>query len=99
MIAVDCEMVLVEGNVQALARCSIVNYNGHVLFDELVRPTKKVENYLPKITGLSYSKLKNAGTFETYKEEIHNLLSGRTIVGHTLKGDFEVNILWEKFLK
>jgi len=90
LVALDCEMVLLEGNVQALARCSIVNYNGHVLFDKLVRPTKRVENYLPKITGLSYTKLKNAGTYEDYKEEIFNILSGRTIVGHTLKGDFEV---------
>jgi len=90
LVALDCEMVLLEGNVQALARCSIVNYNGHVLFDKLIRPTKRVENYLPKITGLSYTKLKNAGTYEDYKEEIFNILSGRTIVGHTLKGDFEV---------
>ena len=87
-------MVLVQGNTQTLARCSIVNYNGHCLFDKLIRPTEKVENYLSKITGLTYTKLKNAGTFEDYKDEIYNLLKGRKIIGHTLKGDFEVKFFF-----
>ena len=91
-VALDCEMVLVEGNVQALARCSIVNYNGHVLFDKIIRPQKRVENFLSKVSGITPAKLRDALVFDMHKDEIYNILKGRTIVGHTLKGDFEVRI-------
>lgn len=38
IVAVDCEMVGVghKGTEDALARCSIVNYYGHVLLDTFV---------------------------------------------------------------
>lgn len=37
-VALDCEMVEVDGYEDALAWVSIVNYNGHVLMDEYVKP-------------------------------------------------------------
>jgi hypothetical protein len=45
IVAIDCEMVNCGGDTKYLARCSIVNYNGHVLFDEFVRPEKKVTDF------------------------------------------------------
>lgn len=40
MVAIDCEMVGTgpKGHVSSLARCSIVNYNGDVLYDEYILP-------------------------------------------------------------
>ena len=40
-IAIDCEMVLCKtefGDRHEIARVSIVNYNGHTLYDEYVKP-------------------------------------------------------------
>lgn len=42
--AMDCEMVGVglSGKASALARCSIVDFDGAVLYDKFVRPAEKV---------------------------------------------------------
>lgn len=42
--AMDCEMVGVglAGKTSALARCSIVDFDGAVLYDKFVRPAEKV---------------------------------------------------------
>lgn len=44
IVAMDCEMVGVglSGKQSALARCSIVDYNGEVLYDKHVRPAEKI---------------------------------------------------------
>ena len=44
-MALDCEMVGVEGNLSALARVTIVNYHGHVLLDKFVCSDKPVIDY------------------------------------------------------
>ncbi len=89
-IALDCEMVMVEGYVHELARCSIVDYNGHVLFDKMIKPKGKITNYLTWVSGITPSNLKGAKSFDDHQNEILDILKGRTIVGHSLKNDFEV---------
>lgn len=44
IVAMDCEMVGVglSGKQSALARCSIVDFNGEVLYDKHVRPAEKI---------------------------------------------------------
>jgi hypothetical protein len=44
IVAMDCEMVGVgaSGKQSVLARCSIVDYDGNVLYDKNVRPVEKV---------------------------------------------------------
>jgi len=83
-------MVMVEGYIHELARCSIVDYNGHVLFDEMIKPKGKITNYLTWVSGITPSNLKGAKSFDDHKTEILDILKGRTIVGHSLKNDFEV---------
>lgn len=48
IVAMDCEMVGVglSGDRSVLARCSIVDYNGQVLYDEIVRPNELVTGTL-----------------------------------------------------
>jgi len=87
---------MVEGNIHELARCSIVNYNGHVLFDQFIRPTKRITNFLTWVSGVTPAKIKNCKTFPECKNEIYKILDGKTIVGHSLKNDFEVIILFYK---
>jgi len=88
IVALDCEMVMVAGNIHELARCSIVNYNGHVLFDKLIKPTGKVTNYLTWVSGVSYEKLRGCCNYSFYKKEISEILNDKLVVGHSLKNDF-----------
>ncbi|KAF1332826.1 Rna exonuclease 4, partial [Globisporangium splendens] len=47
ILAMDCEMVGVglSGKTSVLARCSIVDYNGNVVYDKHVRPVEKVTDF------------------------------------------------------
>lgn len=94
IIALDCEMVQCENEigayVQMLARLSVVNYNGHVLWDQVYKPRFRVVNYITKISGITPQMLKTAPVYNDFeKEKVRVLLQGKTIVGHTLKSDFE----------
>jgi Exonuclease len=61
-VALDCEMVGVgkDGLCSALARVSIVNYHGHLLYDTYVKPMERIVDYRSEITGI-YSRHLQAG--------------------------------------
>jgi hypothetical protein len=61
VLALDCERILTEHG-ECLARVSIVNYYGNVVFDTLVRPISKVYDYREWITGIKPMDLKHAPT-------------------------------------
>ena len=46
VLAMDCEMCKVEGDDIALTRISIVEWDGSVVMDELVKPEKPIIDYL-----------------------------------------------------
>ncbi len=70
-MALDCEMVLCAdkygGNRHELARLSIVNYNGHSLFDEFIKPKSHISkfcindlaNYLTEVSGIKFELIKD----------------------------------------
>lgn len=62
MLALDCERIFTK-NGERLARVSIVNYYGNVVFDTLVRPTCEVFDYREWITGIKPLDLKYAPSF------------------------------------
>ena len=90
IVAIDCEMVQVENVFNALARISIVNYNGHVLLDTLVKPTHRVTDYRTWITGIRHKDLLNAPAFESVRAKCVDFLRGKVVVGHTVENDFKV---------
>jgi len=53
-IALDCEMVGTgfEGEDSMLARCSLVNRFGHVLYDKYVAPQEWVTDFRTKYSGI-----------------------------------------------
>ena len=57
IVAIDCEMVEVNYGPSALARCSIVDYDGKVIFNEYVRPEQRVTNYRTKLMLVEYKSL------------------------------------------
>ena len=90
IVALDCEMVEVDRCADGLARVSIVNYNGHVLYDEFVRPEGKITNFRTWVSGVGPHHMHKAKPYKVAKAECHRILKGKTIVGHSLSGDFRV---------
>ncbi|AJU05109.1 Rex4p [Saccharomyces cerevisiae YJM1418] len=94
-IAMDCEFVGVgpEGKESALARISIVNYFGHVVLDEFVKPREKVVEWRTWVSGIKPEHMKNAITFKEAQKKTADILEGRVLVGHALKHDLEALML------
>jgi len=76
-----------------LARVSIVNSHGHVVYDSFVAPQEKVVDYRTPVSGIKPANLKNAPDFKTVQLEVSKLLRGKILVGHALKNDLTVLLL------
>jgi RNA exonuclease 4 len=92
LLALDCEMVGVgkRGDRSILARVSVVNSDGAVVYDSFVAPTEKVTDYRTKWSGVRHSNLKDTPSFEQVKLKVKELLRGRVLVGHAVHNDLEV---------
>uniref|UniRef100_A0A803Y739 Interferon stimulated exonuclease 20 like 2 n=1 Tax=Meleagris gallopavo TaxID=9103 RepID=A0A803Y739_MELGA len=89
-VAIDCEMVGTgpRGQTSALARCSIVSYEGDVLYDSYVRPTEPIVDYRSRWSGICKKHMLNAVPFCKAQKEILKILSGKVVVGHAVHNDF-----------
>lgn len=90
VIALDCEMVEVNGGKDGLARISVVNYYGHVIMDEFVKPVGNITNYRTWVSGIKPHHMFKATNFKEIVPRIHKLLDQKIIVGHSLHNDFKV---------
>ncbi|XP_065191034.1 uncharacterized protein LOC135822238 [Sycon ciliatum] len=90
-IAIDCEFVGVgpNGSKNALARCSIVNHHGHVLYDTFVQPLEDVTDFRTRVSGVRPRDLKDAPSQSTVLSEVDKLMKGRVLVGHAIKNDLK----------
>ena len=94
VVAVDCEMVGcgLDGLRSVLARCSIVNYHGALLYDCYVQPTELVSDYRTHVSGIRPADLEppRAIPFHQAQREVQDLLQGRVVVAHSVVGDLQV---------
>ncbi|XP_061750620.1 apoptosis-enhancing nuclease-like [Nerophis ophidion] len=92
VVALDCEMVGTgpRGRCNELARCSILNYHGDVLFDKYVKPCRPVTNFRTRWSGIQRHHLKDAMPFAQAREEILSILEDKVVVGHAVSNDFDV---------
>ena len=94
----DCEMVGVGigGLRSILARVSIVNIHGEVIYDKYVLPSEKITDYRTKVSGIiadNLTKDNNAIEFSIIQREVSGLLKNRYLIGHGLKSDLEALIM------
>ncbi|KAM9353326.1 interferon-stimulated 20 kDa exonuclease-like 2 [Symphorus nematophorus] len=91
-VAIDCEMVGTgpKGRISQLARCSIVSYEGDVIYDKFIKPSALVTDYRTRWSGIRYSDLANATPYFEARKEILRLLMGKVVIGHAVHNDFKV---------
>ncbi|XP_047217263.1 interferon-stimulated 20 kDa exonuclease-like 2 [Girardinichthys multiradiatus] len=90
-LAIDCEMVGAgaKGSISQLARCSIVSYNGHVVYDKFIKPSMPITDYRTRWSGIRPRDLFNATPYPEARKEILRLLMGKVVVGHAIHNDFK----------
>ena len=91
-LALDCEMVGtgVDGHRSTLARVTIVNWDGDIVYDQLIRPTETVTDYRTFVSGITAADLENDDIvidFHTCRKEVLELVQNKILVGHALKND------------
>lgn len=100
ILAMDCEMCRVEGGEMALTRISLVEWDGNVLLDELVKPDKSIIDYLTPYSGITPAKLENVTT--NLKDIQDRLLKEITpkhiLIGHSLNSDLTALKLTHPFV-
>ncbi|XP_077432359.1 interferon-stimulated 20 kDa exonuclease-like 2 [Vanacampus margaritifer] len=91
-LAMDCEMVGTgpKGSISQLARCSIVSYEGDLVYDKFIKPSVPVTDYRTRWSGIRASDLTNATHFNQARKEILKLLAGKVVIGHAVHNDFRV---------
>lgn len=91
VVAMDCEMVGtgLAGRTSELARCSLVDYHGNVLYDKYIRPCQAVTDYRTRWSGIQRHHLQNALPFPKARTEILGILDGKVVIGHALYNDFQ----------
>ena len=62
ILSLDCERILTKKG-DRLARISIVNFYGNIVFDTLVKPWSKVIDYREAITGIKKVDLEHAPSY------------------------------------
>lgn len=90
-LAMDCEFVGVgPGGIQSeLARVSIVNFHGHLIYDKYVRPRERVTDWRTFVSGIRPSDMQKAVPFELAQREVSELLRNKILVGHAIHHDLE----------
>ncbi|XP_060937191.1 interferon-stimulated 20 kDa exonuclease-like 2 [Limanda limanda] len=91
-LAMDCEMVGVgpKGHISQLARCSIVSYDGDVIYDKFINPSMPVTDYRTRWSGIRHRDLIKATPYPDARKEILRLLMGKVVIGHAIHNDFKV---------
>jgi RNA exonuclease 4 len=89
-LAMDCEMVGVgyKGRKSSVARVTLVDWNGRIVYDEFVQQDQEVTDYRTFVSGITPLDVEDATlTLEDCKRDVQDLIADKILVGHALKND------------
>lgn len=71
-LAIDCEMVGTgpKGSVSQLGRCSVVSYDGDVVYDKFIKPPVPVTDFRTRWSGIRPRNLANATPYSVARKEV-----------------------------
>lgn len=95
-VAIDCEMVGVgpnPGRESALARVSIVNYDGEQIYDSFVKPLEQVTDWRTHVSGILPKHMTQARRLDEVQVAVCKILQDRILVGHALRHDLDALLL------
>ncbi|KAF8533082.1 hypothetical protein BDD12DRAFT_810460 [Trichophaea hybrida] len=86
--SLDCEMCQTEDGLE-LTRISLIDWDGKVVYDTLVKPTKPITDYLTQFSGITKEKLEEISTtLADVQTHLLKLFNNDTIlVGQSLDSD------------
>lgn len=77
----------------ALARVSVVNYNGEQVYDSYVIPKEPVTDWRTHVSGITPQHVKIARPLEEVQADISKLVKDRVLIGHAIRHDLEALML------
>ncbi|EAR85711.2 exonuclease (macronuclear) [Tetrahymena thermophila SB210] len=88
ILGLDCEMVSTEYGLE-LARISLVNFDGEVLIDQLVKTPNRIINYNTQYSGITQEMLKDVKVDlqQAQKLLFQYVCQDTILIGHSLEND------------